>query len=93
VIAVQTKTLVGATVGAGVEHAVTDNFTLGLEGRYSWYQRERYDLGVLLIGVALVGNALVTVRGPAYRDVQLETGEIMFKANWKFGPSAVVAKY
>src|ERR1700737_2012867 len=29
VITSQTKTLVGATVGAGVEHAFTDNFTVG----------------------------------------------------------------
>src|SRR5205814_4736615 len=35
-----TRTLLGVTVGAGVEHAVTDNFTLGLEGRYTWYDRE-----------------------------------------------------
>jgi hypothetical protein len=28
-----------------------------------------------------------------YRDVKIETGEVIFRANWKFGPSAVVAKY
>ena len=88
----QSKTLVGVTVGAGVEHAVTDNFTLGLEGRYSWYQRERFDLGLVPVGT-VVGAAVVIVNAPGYRDVKLETGEIMAKANWKFGPSAVVAKY
>jgi outer membrane immunogenic protein len=92
VISAQTKTLVGATVGAGVEHAVTDNFTLGLEGRYTWYQRERFDVGLVPVG-AIVGAAVVIVNAPLYRDVKLETGEIMFKANWKFGPTAVVAKY
>jgi len=25
--------------------------------------------------------------------VKIETGEVIFRANWKFGPSAVVAKY
>jgi outer membrane immunogenic protein len=88
----QSRTLVGVTVGAGVEHAVTDNFTLGLEGRYSWYQRERFDLGLVPIGV-IVGAAVVPVFAPGYRDVKLETGEIMMKANWKFGPTAIVAKY
>jgi outer membrane immunogenic protein len=88
-IATPTRTLVGATVGAGVEHAVTDNFTLGVEGRYSWYQRERFDVGLLLIGTA--GG--IAVSAPVYRDVRLETGEVMVKANWKFGPTAVVAKY
>jgi outer membrane immunogenic protein len=33
----QTKNLAGATVGAGVEHAITDSFTVGIEGRYTWY--------------------------------------------------------
>ena len=86
----QSKTLVGVTVGAGVEHAVTDNFTLGLEGRYSWYQREQFDLGLVPVGV-IVGGPVVFA--PGYRDVKLETGEILFKANWKFGPTAVVARY
>src|SRR5438128_4333833 len=87
-----TRTLTGVTVGAGVEHAVTDNFTLGLEGRYTWYERERFNAGVVPVGT-IVGAAVVIVNGNAYRDVKIETGEIMVKANWKFGPTAVVAKY
>jgi outer membrane immunogenic protein len=94
VISNRTRTLTGVTVGAGVEHAVTDNFTLGLEGRYTWYERERLDLG--LVPVGFIPAALpVIANGNAYRDVKLETGEIMVKANWKFGPTTypVVAKY
>ena len=87
-----TRTLTGVTVGAGVEHAVTDNFTLGLEGRYTWYERERVLVGLVPIG-AVVGAAVVLVNGNAYRDIQIETGEIMVKANWKFGPTPVVARY
>jgi outer membrane immunogenic protein len=87
-----TRTLTGVTVGAGVEHAVTDNFTLGLEGRYTWYERERFNAGVVPVGV-IAGAAVVIVNGNAFRDVRIETGEIMVKANWKFGPTAVVAKY
>jgi outer membrane immunogenic protein len=87
-----TRTLTGVTVGAGVEHAVTDNFTLGLEGRYSWYERERFNLGAVPVGV-IAGAAVVIVNGNAYRDIKIETGEIMVKANWKFGPTAVVARY
>lgn len=41
----------------------------------------------------IVGAAVVPVFAPGYRDVKLETGEILVKANWKFGPTAVVAKY
>jgi outer membrane immunogenic protein len=87
-----TRTLTGVTVGAGVEHAVTDNFTLGLEGRYTWYQSERFNMGPVPVGV-IVGAAPVIINAVAYRDVKIETGEVMVKANWKFGPSPVVAKY
>ena len=81
----------GATIGAGVEHAVTNNFTLGLEGRYSWYGTQRFNAGLLPTATALVAVGFTT--SPTYRDVRVETGEILFKANWKFGPTAVVAKY
>ncbi|MET0677396.1 MAG: outer membrane beta-barrel protein [Bradyrhizobium sp.] len=83
------RTLVGGTVGVGVEHAVTDNFTLGLEGRYSYYGNQRFDSGV--VTTFIVGAAPTTAA--TYRDVRVETGEILFKANWKFGPGPVVAKY
>ncbi len=87
-IAYDTKTLVGGTVGIGVEHAVTNNFTLGLEGRYSYYGNKRFNAG----SVAVFGPPFLFVN--SYRDVRLDTGEVIFKANWKFGPSAaVVAKY
>jgi outer membrane immunogenic protein len=86
-----TRTLTGGTIGAGVEHAVTDNFTLGLEGRYSYYGWQRFNAGAVPVAVSLAAVAFVT--SPNYRDVRVETGEVIFKANWKFGPSAVVAKY
>lgn len=89
-VAYDNKTLAGATVGAGVEYAFTNNFTVGVEGRYTWYGNERFNAGqVAIIAVPGAGFA----NGNTYRDVRLETGEILVKANWKFGPSAVVAKY
>src|SRR5436190_112225 len=66
-----TRTLLGVTVGAGVEHAVTDNFTLGLEGRYTWYDRERFNAGVVPVGV-IIGAAPILINGNAYRDVKIE---------------------
>jgi len=93
VLAYDSKTLTGGTVGVGVEHAVTDNFTLGLEGRYSYYGNQRFNSG-LVPAAAIIGAGPATfVNTPTYRTVQVETGEVIFKANWKFGPSAVVAKY
>jgi outer membrane immunogenic protein len=92
VLAFDSKTLTGGTVGAGVEYAATDNFTLGLEGRYSYYGNQKFNSGVVPVAVA-PGVAVVIVNTATYRDVRVETGELIFKANWKFGPSAVVAKY
>jgi outer membrane immunogenic protein len=92
VLTTDTQNLVGWTIGAGVEHAVTDNFVVGIEGRYSDYGTQRFGSG--LVAVATIpGAALVFANSPTYRDVRVETGEILFKANWKFGPSAVVARY
>jgi outer membrane immunogenic protein len=92
VITSTSKTLVGATVGAGVEHAVTDNFILGIEGRYSWYGRQRFDAGLLPTFFA-AGAGLLFTNSPTYRDIRIETGEILVRASWKFGPTAVVARY
>jgi outer membrane immunogenic protein len=90
-IAYDSKTLVGGTIGVGVEHAVTDNFTLGLEGRYSYYGNQRFNAGPVAVFAPIVAPGLIFSN--TYRDVRVETGEIIFKANWKFGPTAVVARY
>jgi outer membrane immunogenic protein len=87
------KTLTGGTIGAGVEYAVTNNFTLGLEGRYSWYGTQRFNAGPLAVANLIVEGPPVFVFSNTYRDVRVETGEVLFKANWKFGPTAVVANY
>jgi outer membrane immunogenic protein len=89
VITSQTKTLVGATVGAGVEHAFTDNFTVGVEGRYTWYGTQTFDAGVL--PTAALRGFFTTA--PTTRDVRVETGEVLLKANWKFSSGLLVAKY
>lgn len=88
-IANDTKTLVGGTIGIGVEHAVTDNFTVGVEGRYSYYGNHRFDAGLLT--TFIVGAAATTAA--SYRDVRVETGEVMLKANWKFNSAPLVARY
>jgi outer membrane immunogenic protein len=91
-LASQNNNLIGGTVGAGVEYAVTNNITLGLEGRYTQYESHRFDAGPLAV-IAIPAAAVTFARVNTYRDIQLETGEILFKANYKFGPGVVVAKY
>jgi outer membrane immunogenic protein len=88
----QTKNLVGGTVGAGFEYAVTNNISLGVEGRYTWYESQRFNENPLAV-ISPPGAAITFVSVNTYRDIRLETAEILFKANYKFGPGAVVAKY
>jgi outer membrane immunogenic protein len=83
----------GGTIGAGIEYAWTNNFTVGVEGRYTWYGTERLAAGPLAT-TAIIGAAPAFIFSNTYRDVRLETAEVLVKANWKFGgPAAVVAKY
>ena len=82
----ETKNLVGGTIGAGVEHAVTDNFTVGIEGRYTWYGTQTFSAGLLPTSTPLAAAAAAIgfTSAPTSRDVRVETGEVMLKANWKF---------
>ena len=91
-IAYDKQVAFGGTIGAGLEYAWTNNFTVGVEGRYTWYGTERLAAGpVAVFGFPPAGPFVVS---NTYRDVRLETAEILVKANWKFGgPAAVVAKY
>jgi outer membrane immunogenic protein len=92
-LASDSKTLVGATVGGGIEHAITNNWTFGLEGRYSWYGSESFNAGSVAV-FNTGGAAPVFVFAPARQTVRLDTVEVKAKLNWKFdwgGP--VVARY
>ena len=85
----QTKNLVGGTICLGVEHAVTDNFTVGIEGRYTWYGTQTFDAGLLATSAIRTNFTFA----PTTRDVRVETGEVMVKANWKFNSAPLVARY
>ncbi len=66
------KTVVGATAGGGLEYAVTDQLTLGLEGRYTWYGSQHFDTFATDILPGVTGS------------LNLNTAEIIGKLNWKF---------
>jgi outer membrane immunogenic protein len=66
------KTAFGGTAGVGVEYAVTDQVTVGLEGRYTWYGSQHF-------------NTSVTDVATANGSLNLNTAEILGKLNWKFG--------
>jgi outer membrane immunogenic protein len=87
------KTLVGATVGAGVEYAFVNNWSLGVEGRYTWYGKQDFNAGS--VAAANIGLAApVFVFAPATQRINYDTFEVTARLNYKFnwgGP--VVAKY
>jgi len=84
-VASDTKTLFGATVGGGLEYAFTNNFSAGIEGRYSWYGTQTYNAGL----VATVFTPAIGAAGGAFTFAQatqtykLDTFEVMAKLNWK----------
>jgi outer membrane immunogenic protein len=82
------KTIVGATVGGGLEYAISNNWSLGVEGRYTWYGRETFNAGPVTIGPPPLQFA------PATQSLRLDTFEVTARLNYKFDWGApVVARY
>jgi outer membrane immunogenic protein len=75
------KTLVGWTVGGGLEYAVTNNWIAGIEGRYSNYGTTAYNAG--LLATVNTGPGAFTF-APATQSVKLETFEVMGRLSYKF---------
>jgi len=64
------RTRTGATVGGGLEYAFTNNVSLGIEGRYTWYGDETFN---------------TTIGGiPVNHTISLNTAEVMGKLNFRF---------
>lgn len=77
----ETKTLVGGTVGVGFAYAVTRNWDIGAEYRYTKYDGADFGLGT----VAAIGAAGPTFAfTPATSHVDLSTNEVRFRANYRF---------
>jgi outer membrane immunogenic protein len=64
-------TVTGGTVGVGLEYAFTNNISLGIEGRWSFYGDQTFNGGTL-IGAAVTDK------------VSLDTAEVMGKINFRF---------
>jgi outer membrane immunogenic protein len=90
-VAFDSKNLVGGTLGAGVEYAVSNNWTVGVEGRYTWYGRQTFNAGSVATFGFPPGGPFTFA--PATQSIRIETAEVMLKANWKFNSSALVANY
>ncbi len=67
------RTVTGATVGGGLEWAVWNNISLGVEGRYSFYGHETFNSGTFVLGGL-----------PVTDRINLNTAEVMGKINFRF---------
>jgi outer membrane immunogenic protein len=75
------QTVWGPTVGAGFEYAFWNNWSFGVEGRYSWYGTKNYNGGVLATIFTPATGAFTFA--PVTQSVKLETFEVMAKLNFK----------
>jgi outer membrane immunogenic protein len=80
-IATHNKTLFGATVGGGFEYAFTNNFSAGIEGRYTWYGTQTYNAG--LVATIFTPATGAFTFAPATQTYKLDTFEVMGKLNFK----------
>lgn len=79
----QSQTIWGPTVGGGFEYAFTNNFTAGIEGRYTWYGTHTYNTGLLATTAATTAGVTTFATAPTQQTVKLNTFEVMGKLNWK----------
>jgi len=82
-IASETKTLFGPTVGGGLEYAITNNWSVGIEGRYSWYGNHTFNSGLVaaFATTAAPGGFLFA---QATQTLRIETAEVTGRLNFKF---------
>ena len=72
------QALVGPTVGGGVEFAITNNVSLGVEYRYSDFGRETFNSGIVPLTASGTGSFTTT-------SVDLRTHEVTARLNFKLG--------
>lgn len=75
------QTLLGGTAGLGIEYAMTPNWRVGLEGRYTGYVSKEYPLGNV---PAFALNPPGFLYLPTVAKLQLNTGAVFFKVNYQF---------
>jgi len=80
-------TLVGGTVGGGLEYAFNNNWSGGIEGRYTWYDNHIFNTGALSTVGFPPGGPFTFA--PTSQSIKVETAEVLFKLNYKFGALGV----
>jgi outer membrane immunogenic protein len=80
-VASESKTLFGPTLGGGLEYAITNNWSVGIEGRYSWYGNQTFNSGLVAVLPAVGGGFVFS---PATQTMKIETAEVTARLNFKF---------
>jgi outer membrane immunogenic protein len=78
-VATDRATILGGTFGGGLEYAFGNNWSLGIEGRYTWYGNHTYGSGL----VATSGGPPFTF-APATTTLKVSTAEVIGKLNYRF---------
>ena len=78
-------TLVGWTVGAGLEYALNPTWSLGAEYRYADYGSTSGSLGTLATSASTIGATTTFANGPVNGKVGLQEHTLMAKLNYHFG--------
>jgi outer membrane immunogenic protein len=84
-LASASKTKLGWTIGAGVEGALIDNWTVKAEYLYARFE------GETVLGQLVTNNGNGATFSNSLSDLQLHIFRVGL--NYRFGPTAVVAKY
>ena len=88
------KTLFGPTAGLGVEYAFTNNWSFGVEGRYTWYGTQSFNAGAIASAAIGPAAAPTLTLAPNTQSIRVETFEVTARLNYKFDwGSPVVARY
>ena len=88
----RSRTLTGATVGGGVEYAISRNLSFGVEGRYTDYGGSNAALGTIgVFNTDPVG--FNPVFAPVTSRVEMNAWEVTGRLNWRFDWGApIIAK-
>ena len=83
----QTKLIGGPTLGAGLEYAVNDNVTVGMDYRHTFYGGFALGLGSTPTISSLGSGAIppiITPGSPITAHYHLDTDAAMLRVNWHF---------
>ncbi len=75
-----TNTLIGGTVGAGTEYALSQNLRFGLEYRFTGYGRQSYTVG----NAAVSTNGIDFIYTPLTANMKLNTNQVLLRLNYAF---------